>query len=154
MPSPLRYRPFRASTWGVYLVLAFGFVGLVVYAVAHGVLTEQQRAVAQAGSADPKDCAAELEKAYGDIHAELDAARLRSTAVADAGADGWPELRARLTALGARCGLQGGATPLALAYARVVRFQRLAESAAVQYQHEVGPADLEAWKLVQAATAP
>ena len=150
MASPLRYRPIRTALWGVFLFLALGFVGLVVFSVLRSVLSEQKLAQSEAGGAsDPATCAQDLARLYADVHTELDAQRAAGSSDRD-----WAPLRARLLALGARCPVKSGAAdPLSRAYARVVELQRLAESAATQYRHEVGPTDAEALKQLQAAGA-
>ena len=62
------------------------------------------------------------------------------------GAIGW------LTGLGARCHLaKSDASPLGRAYVKVVALQRLAESAAVQYRHEVAATDEDAQRLLREA---
>src|SRR6185312_4554977 len=135
----------RTVAWAVYLTCCLGFIALVVIGVIRGVMAE--RAVPgpeAAGSSDPAACAADLAAVYRDVHRQLDAQRA-AVAEDDAEANAaWTPLRTRLAALGARCRLrEGNSDALARAYQRVQALQHLAESA-VQYRHEVGPADLEA----------
>lgn len=151
MPHPLRYRPFRASAWALYLALALSFCGLVIWGVVGRVLADRQEALKVAGATDPTGCGRELAALYAQVHDELDRQR-RTGATGDG--RGWNGLRLELAALGKRCQLQGASgTPLGKAYARVVAFQRQAESASIQYRQEVGPADAEAAQLLQAARA-
>jgi hypothetical protein len=137
VPDPLRYRPFRASAWVLYLALALGFCGLVIWGVVGRV------------ASDPASCARELSALYGQVHGELEH---QQRVGSPSGTGGWDTLRTSLSSLGARCQLRSGATtPLSKAYARVLAFQRLAESASTQYRQEVAPADAEADRLLRAA---
>ena len=150
MPDPLRYRPFRASAWVLYLALALGFCGLVIWGVVSRVLRDRAEGQSSSGASDPASCVRELTALYGQVHEELEHQR---HAASPAGTGSWDTLRTRLASLGARCQLRSGAaTPLSKAYARVLSFQRLAESASIQYRQEVAPADAEAEALLRAAT--
>jgi len=155
--KPLRYRPIRGALWVIFLCLALGFVGLVVVAVVRGVMAEDQLAVLDEPQApsNPTECAMNLGELYRSIHLELDRQRAAPAQDDAAGAAGWAPLRARLDALGVRCDLVRGrrTDPLGRAYKKVVALQRLTESAAVQYRHQVGPADLEARQLLTEAGA-
>lgn len=154
--SPARYRPIRTVAWGVYLFCALGFIGLVVIAVVRGVMSERAVPMAAPGEgSDPRTCARELADVYREVHRRLD---LQRTEVGqdDAAANAaWAPLRGKLNGIGVRCSLrEGGKDALARAYQKVLALQRLAESAAVQYRHEVGPTDLEARRLLGEAGAP
>ena len=138
--------------WGVFLTMALGFVGLIVIAVVKGVMAE--RAMAQASGEEPRsaaDCARGLAGVYVDVHQELDQQRSGAPSDDAAAAARWASIRARLTAIRAKCPIQSsGSDPLSRAYHQVQALQRLAESAATQYSQEVGPTDLEARRLLGA----
>jgi hypothetical protein len=149
VPDPLRYRPFRASAWVLYLALALGFCGLVIWGVVGRVLSDRAEGQSRSGASDPASCARELSALYGQVHGELEH---QQRVGSPSGTGGWDTLRTSLSSLGARCQLRSGATtPLSKAYARVLAFQRLAESASTQYRQEVAPADAEADRLLRAA---
>lgn len=155
MAKPARYRTIRTVSWGIYLFLALGFIALVVVAVWTGVMREVRAPeVVAAGSADPKVCASELVQVYREVHVRLDAQRAAADEDDAQASAAWAPLRTRLNALGVRCHLQEGTDVLSRAFQKVRALQRLAESAAVQYRHEVGPTDLEARKLLGEAGAP
>jgi len=151
--NPPRYRPFRALAWGIFLTVALGFVALIVIAVVKGVMAERAQALSFAE--EPRsaaDCARGLASVYVSVHQELDTQRSGTASEDEAAAARWSAIRARLTALRAKCPIQSGSSdPLSRAYQQVQALQRLAESAATQYRQEVGPTDLEARRLLGAA---
>jgi hypothetical protein len=152
--SSKRYRPVRTALWALYLTAVAAVIAMVSVSLIGAIISERKLAGASSGATDRASCAAELGNIYREIHTQLDTDRARPEGDEGQSYSGWAPIRARLAALGERCRLRATpADPLSRAYQRVVALQRLSESAAIQYSHEVGPTDLEARALLSDAGA-
>ena len=154
MASPKRYRPLRTALWALYLTVLAVVITLVSTSLIGALISERKLAGDTSGASDPASCAAELGKVYLAVHRQLDLDRAQAGEDETQSARAWAPIRARLGALGERCHLRAKPSDvLARAFQRVVALQRLSESAAIQYRHEVGPTDLEARALLTQAGA-
>jgi hypothetical protein len=141
-PIDPRLRPFRAAAWAVYLLVAVGFSGLIVFSVFRSVLAMTPERPSASGPLLPVgDCVLEL-RALVD---RLDAQRQDFSRPPATDADqrflafrgAWLGDK---RALEARCGPGApGREPLGRAFDDLERLLELSATSSVQFAGGVGP---------------
>lgn len=143
-PKDLRFRPFRAAAWAVYLVVSVGFSSLIIYSVFRSVLNmtpDAPRGGAQVLAEDA--CAREVRALF----LELEGRRQQLAQGGDARTADQRFIAFRLEwlrrekELEARCVVDGaGRQRLARLFATMERVLDLYTTATVQFSGGVGPA--------------
>ncbi|MDP3232638.1 MAG: hypothetical protein Q8N26_07665 [Myxococcales bacterium] len=141
-PTQAQLRPFRGAAWALYLVVAVGFSGLVIYSVTKSVFQMSPNRPAPATAKSVEVCVAGLTSLFDSLEAE----RQKLTAPRASEADRrWLTFRTgwmvRLRELEAECALEESErSELRVAFAGLHKVMDLSTVEATQVAGQLGPA--------------